>query len=319
MPGIIHPGLLGDFLEGAVAAVVIKQVAFSFHAPGAALDKNLLVAAELFVAAEGRELIHVQLDVTRDKQINVTVAVVVGPGRAGHEAAAAHAGFFSHVLEFAISQATVERAAAEAGDENVQLAVIVEVGDRNSHAPALARQTGRLRDVRELEVGVLMVEGDERIAASTIAIDGRAIHHGNVQFAVMVAIEKSNSAAHGFDDVVLLECRDMRRGQPRLSGDVLKLGKRRGDRRFCLGPRVKTGKSEEESQKPSHLYRPGMRIRFFVSYARPSRSPKFRVSPCSTHGFSDSRLSRFLRRLCSMSLRYVARASAASFVRPARR
>src|SRR5207248_3753311 len=89
MPGIIHPGLLGDFLERAVAPVVIKQVAFSFHAPGAALDKNLLVAAELFVAAEGRELIHVQLDVTRDKQINVTVAVVVGPGRAGHEAAAA--------------------------------------------------------------------------------------------------------------------------------------------------------------------------------------------------------------------------------------
>src|SRR5437867_3569090 len=136
------------------------------------------------------------MNVTRDKEINVTVAVIVDPGRAGHEAAAARAGLFSHVLEFAVSQAAVKRAPAEAGDENVQLAVIFEVGDRDSHAPALARQTGRLRDVRELNVSVLMVEGEERIAAGAITIDSRTVHHGNVQFAVIVAIEKSNSAAH---------------------------------------------------------------------------------------------------------------------------
>src|SRR5690242_4202405 len=164
-----------------------------------------------------------------------------------------------------------------------------------------------------------MVEGHKRIAAGTITIDSRAVHHGDVQFAVIVAIEKGNSPADGFDDVVLLGCRDMRRRQPRWPGDVLELRNRRGNRRFRLGPGVKTGKSEEQSQNPSHLDRPGMRISFLVSYALPSEHAEFRISPCSAHGFSDSRLSRFLRRLCSMSLRYVASASVASFVRPARR
>ncbi len=69
-----------------------------FEGDGTALHQNASVAAEFFVAAKLRKLVHVQVHVARDKEIDVSITVVVGPGRAGHEAAAANAGFVGHVF-----------------------------------------------------------------------------------------------------------------------------------------------------------------------------------------------------------------------------
>ncbi len=110
----MYARLNGDLLEGAVAAIVIEEIAFTFEAPRAALHQNAFEAAE-FVAAELGEIAHVQMGVAGDKEIDEAVAVVVAPGGAGHEAAAADAGFFGDVLELAIAEAVVERAAAKPG------------------------------------------------------------------------------------------------------------------------------------------------------------------------------------------------------------
>ncbi len=48
---IVDASFDGNFLEGAIAAIVIQEIAFAFEAPGAALHQNALEAAE-FVAAE---------------------------------------------------------------------------------------------------------------------------------------------------------------------------------------------------------------------------------------------------------------------------
>src|SRR5215472_12443156 len=196
------------------------------------------------------------MNISRDEEIDISVTVVVDPGRAGHEATAAHSGFVGYVLEFAVSQAMVKRASAKTRDENVQLAVVVEIGHGNPHAPALARQACGLSDVGELEIRVLMVERDERVTACAIAIDGRAIHHRNIQLAVIIAIEESDSAAHGFDDVVLFGSGDMRGGQPCPEGDIFKLERRGSNRRLtlCFGEGRKAPKRQEEDQKQNNLY-----------------------------------------------------------------
>ena len=67
-----------------------------------------------------------------------------------------------------------------------------------------------------------MPEGDQKIAALFIAIDGRAVDHHDIEFAVVVAIEQANAAAHGLDNVIFFARRNMRGGQAGLGGDVAK-------------------------------------------------------------------------------------------------
>ena len=78
-----------------------------------------------------------------------------------------------------------------------------------------------MRDVTKLKLLVLMVERNQRVATVAIMLNGRAVYHGNVQFAVIVAVKQGNAAAHGFDDIVLLSGRDMGYDQARLTGNVL--------------------------------------------------------------------------------------------------
>src|SRR5260370_695870 len=184
----------GNFLERAVAPIVIEEIAFAFETPGPALHQNALEAAE-FVAAELREIIHVQMGIAGDVEIDETVAVVVAPGGAGHEAAAADTGLFGDVLEFAVAETVVERAAAEARDEEIELAVIVVIGHSHAHAPAAMRQAGFLGDVFEGAVSLLVIESDQRVAAAFVPFDRRAVDQYHVEAAIVIAIEQACAAA----------------------------------------------------------------------------------------------------------------------------
>ena len=62
-------------------------------------------------------------------------------------------------------------------------------------------QASRGGDVFEFEIGFLMVEGDQRIAALFEALDGGSVHCNDVELAVIVAVNESNTATHGFDNV----------------------------------------------------------------------------------------------------------------------
>jgi len=84
--------------EGAVAAIVIEEIAFGLEAPGAALHQNAFEAAE-FVAAELGEIVHVEMRIAGDRKDRRKPSGRSHPSGAGHEAAAADAGFFSDVLE----------------------------------------------------------------------------------------------------------------------------------------------------------------------------------------------------------------------------
>jgi spore germination cell wall hydrolase CwlJ-like protein len=80
----------------------------------------------------------------------VAVAIVIGPGRAGAEAASADAGLVGYVFELAVAQVVIERVAAVAGDVNILQAVVVVIGYGYAHAPAFAREARGLGYVGEL-------------------------------------------------------------------------------------------------------------------------------------------------------------------------
>src|SRR5712664_179427 len=212
------------------------------------------------------------MDISRDKKVDIAVAIIVGPGRTGHEAAPTYSGFLGHVFELAISKAAVKRIASETGDKDVLLAVIIEVGDDNSHAPPLAGQPSRARDVTELRIFILMVESNQRVATLAIMFNGGAIYHGNVQFAIVVAVKQADATAHRLDDIVLLGRGDMRRGQACLAGNVLELGRRRRWS-FRLGHRGNERKEEGEGQDSDDYDRSRLRIRFVVSHSGPPGHP----------------------------------------------
>ena len=149
------------------------------------------------------------MDVTRDEEIDAAIAIVVGPGCAGAEATSGDAGFISDVFEFAIAEIVVERIAAESADVDILPAVVVKVGDGDAHAPSFAGQAGLFGDVGELQVAsagitILMVERNQRVAALAIALDGGTVHGDDVELAVVVAVDQTDAAAHGFHDVLFV-------------------------------------------------------------------------------------------------------------------
>ncbi len=98
----------------------------------------------------------------------------------------------------------VERVPAVTCHVDIQQPVVVVIGDGNSHAPALACQSCLLRDVLELESIFLVIEGNQRVATRRLVmVDGRVIHYGYVELAIVVAVEQGDAAAHLLDDVFL--------------------------------------------------------------------------------------------------------------------
>src|SRR5689334_3993702 len=91
MMAVINASLLGNILEGAVAAIVKEEVAFALHAPRSTLHLHPAKLAELFVAAQFWQFAHIHVHVTGDEKIDVTIAVIVSPGRPETETADGHA------------------------------------------------------------------------------------------------------------------------------------------------------------------------------------------------------------------------------------
>ena len=160
------------------------------------------------------------MDIARDEQVDITVAIVIAPGGPGAEPTATDAGFFGDIFKLAIPEVAVEDVSAIAGNEEVEFAVVVVIGDGDAHAPAEAREASLLGDVLEAAVGFLMVERDHRVSAFLVAVDGRAVDRDDVEASIIIAIEKASATAHGLDDVALFACRKVGSRQANGLGDV---------------------------------------------------------------------------------------------------
>src|ERR1700736_1408633 len=124
----MNAGFFGDFLEGAIAAIVVKHVAFTDETPRATLHENAFIFA-ILVAAKYREIIHADGGIPRYEQVDIAVAVVVAPGSASAETTTSEAGLLGYIFKFAPAQAAIEHIATIPCDEQVQLAIIIVIGD----------------------------------------------------------------------------------------------------------------------------------------------------------------------------------------------
>jgi hypothetical protein len=104
----------------------------------------------------------VHLDVVAHVQVEEAVAVEVAPGAAGSEMRVGQAGPGRHIDEVAAAAAVrlvvVQRHAAEPRDDQVVVAVVIEVADGAAQAVAGAVEPHLGRDVGERAVAVVAVQ-----------------------------------------------------------------------------------------------------------------------------------------------------------------
>src|SRR6516165_6731682 len=98
----------------------------------------------------------------------MSVAIIVSPCGTGAESAAANTGALGHILELAVAKIPVQHVAAVAGDVQVEQAVIIVVGDCQSHAPAFPCKSCSLGEVGELSVRTLVIKRYHGISAGAI-------------------------------------------------------------------------------------------------------------------------------------------------------
>ena len=106
---VVDACLFRDFGEGTVAIVVEEGVGIALESSRAALDGDLVVLAG-FARAEERQVVHVEVDVVWDEEIDEAVAVIVAEGEASGPACVfVEAGGFGDVGEGSICRHCCDR------------------------------------------------------------------------------------------------------------------------------------------------------------------------------------------------------------------
>ena len=230
--GIIDARLVGDVGERAVA-IVVKQ------AVGVALVVER--AGEGFGGEELALGVGIKLQVVAHEKIELAVAVVVNPGRAGAEVRILHARLGRHVRKGPVAVVVVEDRGAPVGDVDVLVAVVVVVAHGHAHAEAFAAHAGLRGDVRKSAVAVVAIEmvgGVRAVGLGKLgdAVDVAAADHVEVQQAVVVVVNPGAAGTGGLHDrTELLLAERVLKMNARLLRDVLVGDERRGGRSFGRG------------------------------------------------------------------------------------
>ena len=135
-------------IDGAVIVVVDEGHAMIAGVERAVVSQHLgelLAALVVPKAVMRRRLGGVLADVGHHRQVGITVVVVIAPGRADGVVFDIDAHLLGDVLEAALAVTLPQGVVAVVGDEDVQLAVAVEVADRAADAALGATYDGSLR------------------------------------------------------------------------------------------------------------------------------------------------------------------------------
>ena len=106
--------------------------------------------------------------------------------------------------EAAVAVVAIESDAAEAGDEQVRLAVVVVVADCCAHGPARIADARFVGDVGEGSVVVVMKERAPGFLAGECHFHAWSVGEVDVGVTVTIVVDKGYAAAHGFNNVTLL-------------------------------------------------------------------------------------------------------------------
>src|ERR1700722_12473537 len=138
------------------------------------------------------------MHVAGNKQVETAVAVIIAKGRARRPVAESYSSFFGDVGEGSIVIIVVEAILAEVRHVEIGPAIIVIIADCNAESPAVVRDASLLSNVRKSAVMIVVKErGVRRQSLARYGVISGAVHHVDVEPAVVIVIEQRNAGAYG--------------------------------------------------------------------------------------------------------------------------
>ena len=228
MPALVgDPGFLRHIRKSPVAVVAVERVARALH-PARPAEHFKRSIQTVPAAAELGQLGEIILNVVRDEQIQIAVAVIIGPAARARPARVSDARLPGHLGEGPVAVIPVEHVRPEVGQIDVRVAVPVVIRNARAHAPAAKGDAGMLRNVGEGPVALVVVQTVGRQATGPERLNRRGVGEIDVKPAVLVVIDESHAAAHRLDQISLLRRRDALQLQPGSVSHVFKINLRFG-------------------------------------------------------------------------------------------
>ena len=194
---------LRDVLERAVAAIVIQRVPAAGESRRTAGDLDPFVAAE--TRLRRRRGGEVEIDVVGDEEVEPSVAIVVEERAAGSPARARvrQTRAPRDIFKRAVGAIVVQPVVSEVADEQIVVAVVVVVADARALPPAARRKPRFGCDVFERAVATVAIEMIGRRRRGRESFERRSIDEKQIQPAVVVVIDRRDTGAGGFEQVLV--------------------------------------------------------------------------------------------------------------------
>src|SRR5258706_5212678 len=142
---------------------------------------------------------QIEVDIVNDYQVEISVAVIVdegatcAPALIGEQTA-----FFGLVAKRAIPLIPVQDILSPLGDEDVGVAVIVDIPRADALAPSCTRDSRFFGDVFEIQSTQVVIQ--ERLGLR--APEAAAIHQKDVRETIIVIVENCHTCSGGLNDVL---------------------------------------------------------------------------------------------------------------------
>ena len=232
----VHP--IRDIGKVPVPIILIEGDRLARQASRTADDRQPLPFA-LRLFSRMRCLGRIELDVVGHDQIQRSIPVEV------HKSASCTPACLRRrqtprlrlILKLAVALVAIKNVLSPLRDEEIDIAVVVDVPGANSLPPSRVRQSSFGCDIFKLQAAQVVIEQWSGCAAFLKAI---AVDEKNVGQTIVVVVEDCDSRAGGLDDVLLILFRtgDIEADQPGLGSDVFIAHHRRlHSRRQRLGRR----------------------------------------------------------------------------------
>ena len=193
-----------DLAKRSIALIMVKVIAGKWEASRSAVDGDSPVVAH-GVITRFRQVRPVNLQVISDKQVQMTITIIVDKGAARAPsgfAAVAQACELRHVSECSIPIILIKNILAIIGNKDIFKAIVIVVRDGDCARPSTAHQARLLRNIAERAVSIIFIQPIRR-ARDGLA-GARTAEHQNIQPAIIVIVEKGNSTADRLEDIFLL-------------------------------------------------------------------------------------------------------------------
>ena len=172
-----------------------------------------------------RRMIGIELHVSRNKQIEPPVVVVVTPGRARGPASERDAVLLRYVGKCSVVVVVIEPVAAIVSHVDVGPSVIVVIAHRRAESPTLVADAGLVGDIGKSSISIVVKEHGAR--SCFLTFEGResgTVQKIDVKPAIVIVVEQSDARTRSLDDrtFFLRAGTMMKLGQSGLFGDVSK-------------------------------------------------------------------------------------------------